>query len=149
MKLKDHSHKKISIIGAGNVGATVAQLCAYKELGDIVLLDILEGFAAGKALDLAQSGPLEKFNCKITGTADFKKTQESDVVVITSGLPRKSGMTREDLRDTNAEIVRSVATELIKYSPDTFLIVVTNPLDTMTWVAKKYITPGTLGCFWT
>jgi len=129
---------KISIIGAGNVGATVANICAGKRLGEIVLIDIIEGFAEGKALDISESSPLEQFDLNIKGGTDYKLTENSDIVVITSGLPRKPGMSREDLRDTNAEIVKEVSENIIKYSPNTFLIVVTNPLDTMTWVAKKY-----------
>lgn len=130
--------KKITIAGAGHVGSTVAQLCAYKQLGDIVLLDIVEGMPQAKALDIAESGPLELFDANITGTNDYENSKDSDVIVICSGLPRKSGMTREDLRDTNAEIVKNVTTLLAEHSPGAFLIVVTNPLDTMTWVAKKY-----------
>lgn len=130
--------KKITIVGAGNVGATTAQLCAYKKLGHIVLVDILEGYPQGKALDISESAPLEHFDGSVMGTNDYKDTLHSDVVIVCSGLPRKPGMTREDLRDTNAEIIKSVTGEIIKHSPDCFMIVVTNPLDTMTYVARKY-----------
>lgn len=130
--------KKITIIGAGHVGATTAQLCAYKKLGHIVLIDIVEGIPQGKTLDMMESAPLEDFDCNIIGTNDYADTRDSDIVVITAGMPRKPGMTREDLRDVNAEIVKTVTEQVIKHSPDCFMIVVTNPVDTMTWVAKKY-----------
>jgi len=130
--------KKITIVGAGHVGATTAQLCLYKYLGDVVMIDIVEGVPQGKALDLMESAPLEGFDMKITGTNDYADTANSDIVVITAGLPRKPGMTREDLRDTNANIVKEVTEKIIEHSPNCFIIVVTNPVDTMTWVAKKY-----------
>jgi len=130
--------KKITVIGAGHVGATTAQLCAYKKLGNIVLIDIVEGIPQGKTLDMLESAPLEDFDCNIIGTNDYADTRDSDIVVITAGMPRKPGMTREDLRDVNAEIVKSVTEQVIKHSPNCFMIVVTNPVDTMTWVAKKY-----------
>ncbi len=130
--------KKITIVGAGHVGATAAQLCAYKRLGNVVLIDIVEGVPQGKALDLMESAPLENFDMKISGTNDYADTKDSDIVVITAGLPRKPGMSREDLRDVNAGIVKEVAEKAIEQSPNCFMIVVTNPVDTMTWIAKKY-----------
>ncbi len=130
--------KKITVVGAGNVGATTAQLLAYKKLGNVCLLDVLEGIPQGKVLDLMESAPLENFDCKLFGLNSYEETANSDRVILTAGLARKPGMSREDLRDKNAEIVKMCAEEVIKYSPDCFMIVVTNPVDTMTWVAKKY-----------
>ncbi|MEK6591051.1 MAG: malate dehydrogenase [Nitrospinota bacterium] len=129
--------KKITIVGVGHVGATAAQLAAYKELGDIILIDIIEGVPQGKGLDLQESAPLELFDSSITGTNDYRDTADSSVVVITAGIPRKPGMSREDLLDTNVKIVRSVTEQVIKYSPDAFIIVVSNPLDAMCYVAMK------------
>ena len=126
---------KISIIGAGATGATTAHWCAIKELGDIVLVDVVEGLAEGKALDLAQAAPLERFDVRIVGTQDFAATADSDVVVITAGSPRKPGMSRADLVNVNAGIVRSVTEQVVRYSPNAFLIVLTNPLDAMTQLA--------------
>ncbi|MDO4551127.1 MAG: malate dehydrogenase [Planctomycetia bacterium] len=125
---------KISIIGAGNVGATTAHWCAAAELGDVVLLDIpqVEGMPKGKALDLFEASPIFGFDVKITGTTDYADTQGSDVVVITAGIARKPGMSRDDLLSTNAKIVGSVAAEVAKSSPDSVIIVVSNPLDAMT-----------------
>jgi malate dehydrogenase len=124
---------KITIIGAGNVGATTAHWCAAAELGDIVLLDIpqLEGVPAGKALDLMQASPIVGFDARIVGTTDYADTNASDVVVITAGIARKPGMSRDDLLATNAKIVGSVAAEVKATSPDAVLIVVSNPLDAM------------------
>jgi malate dehydrogenase len=124
---------KISIIGAGNVGATTAHWCAAAELGDIVLLDIpqTEGMPAGKALDLMQASPIVGFDSKIIGTNNYAETKDSDVVVITAGIARKPGMSRDDLLATNAKIVGSVATEIKASSPNAVVIVVSNPLDAM------------------
>jgi malate dehydrogenase len=124
---------KISIVGAGNVGATTAHWCAAAELGDIVLLDIpqTEGMPKGKALDLMQSSPIMGFDAHITGTHDYGDTAGSDVVVITAGIPRKPGMSRDDLLSTNARIVGSVAAEVARTSPESIIIVVSNPLDAM------------------
>ena len=128
---------KISIIGAGNVGATTAHWIAAKDFADIVLLDIVEGMPQGKALDLMQSGPVEGFNTKIKGTNNYEDTKDSDVVVITSGIPRKPGMSRDDLIATNTKIVKEVTQNAAKHSPDCIIIVVTNPLDAMVYVASK------------
>lgn len=128
---------KISIIGAGFVGATAAHWCAAKELGDVVLVDIVNGMPQGKALDLLEAGPIEGYDLKIIGTNDYADTANSDIVVITAGLPRKPGMTREDLVATNARIVGEVVTQVVKHSPNAILILVTNPLDTMVYLAKK------------
>ena len=130
---------KISIIGAGNVGATTAHWCAAAELGDIVLLDIPEtaSMPKGKALDLAQAGPIMGYDAEITGTTDYADTVGSNVVVITAGIPRKPGMSRDDLLQTNARIVGSVAREIKQTSPDAILIVVSNPLDAMVQRAQQ------------
>lgn len=130
---------KITVVGAGAVGATCADNIARKELAhELVLLDIKEGIAEGKALDMTQTAALLGFDTKITGsTNDYSKTAGSDVVVITSGLPRKPGMTREELIGTNAGIVKSVAENILKHSPNAIIIVVSNPMDTMTYLALK------------
>lgn len=129
--------KKISIIGAGFVGATAAHWAAEKELGDVVLVDILEGIPQGKALDLFEASPIEGFDARVTGTNSFEETKDSDVVVITSGVPRKPGMSREDLLEVNKKIIESVVAEVVQRSPKAILILVTNPLDTMTYLAVK------------
>ncbi len=131
------SRKKISIIGAGNVGATCAHWLAQKELADIVMLDIVEGLAAGKGLDLFESSPVGGFDVGFTGTCDYQATGGSDIVIITSGLPRKPGMSRDDLLKANTRIVTEVTQQVVAHSPDTFLIIVSNPLDAMTYVAAK------------
>ena len=130
---------KITIVGAGNVGASCAVFAAAKELGDIVLIDIPE-FAdktAGKALDLAQCAPIERFDSKIIGTSDYAHAKDSDVVIITAGMPRKPGMSRDDLIATNVKIVGEVATQIAKVAPNSVLIVVSNPLDAMVYTAWK------------
>ena len=129
--------KKISIIGAGFVGATAAHWAAEKELGDIVVVDIIEGLPQGKALDLFEASPVEGFDARVIGTNSFEETQGSDVVVITSGIPRKPGMSREALLETNKKIVESVVSQVVAKSPNAILILVTNPLDTMTYLAFK------------
>jgi malate dehydrogenase len=130
---------KISIIGAGNVGATSAHWAAAKELGDVVLVDIPEtkGMPAGKALDLFQASPIEGFDSHIVGATTYEPTSGSDVVIITAGIPRKPGMSRDDLIATNTNIVRSVAENVARHSPEAILIVVSNPLDAMVYVAWK------------
>jgi malate dehydrogenase len=130
---------KISVIGAGNVGASVAEYCAMKELADtIVLLDIKEGYAEGKAMDLNQCATLNGFNSHIVGsTNDYTKTAGSDVVIITSGMPRKPGMTREELIGVNAGIVKSVTANVLEHSPETIIVVISNPMDTMTYLSAK------------
>jgi len=130
---------KVTIVGAGNVGATCADAIAFRRIAsEIVLLDIKEGFAEGKALDITQTQTTLGFNTRVTGsTNDYSKTAGSDVVVITSGIPRKPGMTREELIGINAGIVKGVAENILKYSPDTIIVVVSNPMDTMTYLALK------------
>ena len=128
---------KVTVVGAGNVGATCANVLAHRNAAnEVVILDIKEGLSEGKALDMWQSAPIESYNTKTTGvTNDYEATAKSDVVVITSGLPRKPGMSRDDLISTNAGIVKSVTENIIKYSPETMIIVVSNPLDVMTYQA--------------
>ena len=130
---------KVTIVGAGNVGATCADAIAYQGMAsEVVLLDIKEGFAEGKALDMMQTATTLGFNTKIVGTtSDYKKTANSDVVVITSGVPRKPGMTREELIGINAGIVKSVADQVLAHSPETVIVVVSNPMDTMTYLTLK------------
>lgn len=129
--------KKIALIGAGNIGGTLAHLIGLKELGDVVLFDIAEGVPQGKALDLAQSGPVEGFNSSLKGTQDYKDIQGSDVVIVTAGVPRKPGMSRDDLLDINTKVIKSVAQGIKQYAPNAFVIVITNPLDAMVWVMKE------------
>ena len=128
---------KVTVVGAGNVGATCADVIAHKELAnEVVLLDIKENFAEGKALDIWQTAPVNMYDTRVKGsTNDYSKTADSDVVVITSGLPRKPGMSRDDLISTNAGIVKGVTDQIMKYSPNAIIIVVSNPLDVMTYCA--------------
>ena len=130
---------KITIVGAGNVGATCANVIAQRELAsELVLLDIKEGISEGKALDMMQTSTLLGFDTRVTGsTSDYSKTAGSDVVVITSGIPRKPGMTREDLIGTNAGIVKGVVDNILKYSPEAIFVIISNPMDTMTYLALK------------
>ncbi len=130
---------KVTIVGAGNVGATCADVIAYRGIAsEVVLLDIKEGFAEGKAMDISQCMTNTGWNTKVTGvTNDYAKTADSDVVVITSGIPRKPGMTREELIGINAGIVKSVADNVLKFSPNTIIVVVSNPMDTMTYLTLK------------
>jgi len=128
---------KITIIGAGNVGGSTAQRLVAEALGDVVLLDIEDGLARGKALDLAEAAPMYRSNCQVTGGSDYAITAQSDVVVITSGSPRKPGMSRDDLLKINTGIVRQVTEQVARHSPQAVLIVVSNPLDAMTYVAHR------------
>jgi len=129
--------KKVSIIGAGNVGASAAERIALRRLADVVMVDIVEGLPQGKALDLNEAGPVDGYDVRLTGSNGFDETRDSDVVVITSGLPRKPGMSRDDLLQKNFEIVKSVTQEVARRSPRAILIVVSNPLDAMAWTALK------------
>ena len=130
---------KISIIGGGNVGASCAVWAAHRELGDIVVLDIpdMADVVKGKMLDLAECAPVDRFDAQVIGTADYKDTADSDVVIVTAGIPRKPGMSRDDLIQTNVKIVKSVAEQLAKHSPQAVMIVVSNPLDAMVYTAWK------------
>jgi len=127
---------KISVVGSGHVGATVAQRLVEKELADVVLIDILEGVPQGKGLDMMESGPIEGFDSEITGTNDFGAMKDSQIVIITAGLPRKPGMSRMDLLQKNAGIVESISKDIARVSPQSIVIVVTNPLDVMCYVSK-------------
>jgi malate dehydrogenase len=128
---------KITVVGAGNVGATAAHWIAAKELADVVLVDIVEGVPQGKALDLAETAPIEGFDVNLRGSQGYEETAGSDIVIITAGLARKPGMSRDDLLKTNADIVGNCAEQVAKYSPDAILIIVSNPLDAMCQVALK------------
>ena len=128
---------KLIIIGAGNVGATAAHWAASKELGDVVLVDIVEGLPQGKGLDLREASPVEGFDSNIIGTNDYADTKDSDVIIITSGVARKPGMSRDDLLNINFNIVKSVTEQCVKYSPDAYYIVVSNPMDAMAYTAFK------------
>ncbi|MBE3569290.1 MAG: malate dehydrogenase [Bacillales bacterium] len=131
--------KKISVIGAGFTGATTAFLLAQKELGDVVLVDIpnLESPTKGKALDMLEASPVQGFDANITGTSNYEDTKDSDVVVITAGIARKPGMSRDDLVQTNQKVIKAVTKEIVKYSPNCFIIVLTNPVDAMTYTVYK------------
>src|SRR3982751_5854934 len=131
------TRKKITVVGAGNVGATAAHWLAAKELGDVVLVDIVQGVPQGKALDLAEAAPIEGFDVHLTGANGYDETADSDVVIITAGLPSKPGMSRDDLLRTNADIVGKVVDECVKRSPNSILIIVSNPLDAMCQVALR------------
>lgn len=129
--------RKVTVVGAGNVGATLAQRLAEKDLCDVVLVDIVEGVPQGKSLDLLEAAPVEKHDAKIIGTNDYEATRDSNIVIITAGVPRKPGMSRDDLISTNAGIMKKVTGQVVKYSPDSILIIVSNPLDAMCHVAYE------------
>jgi malate dehydrogenase len=131
------ARNKIALIGAGNIGGTLAHLAALKELGDVVLYDIIEGVPAGKALDLAQSAPIEGFDARLAGTRSYAAIRGADVVIVTAGIPRKPGMSRDDLLEVNAGIVKTVAAGIRRYAPKAFVIVITNPLDVMVGLMQK------------
>ena len=130
--------KKITLIGAGQIGGTLAHLIALKELGDVVLFDVAAGIAKGKALDIAQSSSVDGFNVKFSGTDDYKDIKESDVIIITAGVPRKPGMTRDDLLGINLKIIKQVAEGVKKNAPNAFVICITNPLDVMVMAFQKF-----------
>ena len=127
--------RKVTVVGAGNVGANVAQKVAAKELADVVIVDVVDGVPQGKGLDMLESAPVEGYDVKIAGTNGYEETAKSDIVVITAGFPRKPGMSRDDLLLANYEVVKSATEQAVKYSPDAILILVTNPLDAMCWTA--------------
>jgi malate dehydrogenase len=129
--------KKVTVVGAGNVGANCAMRIAGKELADVVLVDVVEGVPQGKGLDLLQSGPVEGYDVNVTGANDYGPTENSDVVVITAGLARKPGMSRDDLLVANYEVVKSATAQAVKQSPNAILVLVTNPLDAMCWTSLK------------
>lgn len=128
---------KISLIGSGNIGGTLAHLALINELGDVVLFDVAEGIPQGKALDLAQTSVIEGVDLKLKGTNDYKDIEGSDVIIVTAGVPRKPGMSRDDLVEINTKVIKSVGEGIKKYAPEAFVIVITNPLDAMVYVMKK------------
>jgi malate dehydrogenase len=131
------ARKKISLIGAGQIGGTLALLAGLKELGDIVLFDIAEGMPDGKALDIAEAAPVEGFDATIVGGSDYRLIEGSDVVIVTAGVPRKPGMSRDDLISINAGVIKNVGENIKTYCPQAFVIVITNPLDAMVWVMRQ------------
>src|SRR6187200_3226150 len=128
---------KIALIGAGMIGGTLAHLAAKKEMGDIVLFDIAEGIPQGKALDLSQCGPIEGFDAKLTGTNDYADIAGADVVIVTAGVPRKPGMSRDDLLGINLKVMKAVGEGIKQHCPNAFVICITNPLDAMVWALQK------------
>ena len=130
-------NKKVTVVGAGFVGATCARRIIEKDLADVCLIDIIEGLPQGRALDLMESAPVEGYSAQIVGTNDYKDTKDSDIVVITAGIARKPGMSRDDLLQTNAKIITDVVTKIVKHSPNAILIMVTNPLDVISYLAYK------------
>src|ERR1700754_3755082 len=132
------ARKKIALIGAGNIGGTLAHLAAQKELGDIVLFDITDGIPQGKALDLSQCGPVEGFDAKITGSNDYADIAGADVCIVTAGVPRKPGMSRDDLIGINLKVMKAVGEGIKTHAPNAFVICITNPLDAMVWALQKF-----------
>ena len=132
------ARKKIALIGGGQIGGTLAHLAAIKELGDIVVFDIAEGIPQGKALDLAQSGPVEGFDAKLSGANSYEAIAGADVCIVTAGVPRKPGMSRDDLLGINLKVMASVGAGIKQHAPDAFVICITNPLDVMVWALQKY-----------
>src|ERR1700744_4566211 len=132
------ARKKIALIGGGQIGGTLALMTAIKELGDVVIFDIAEGLPQGKALDLSQSGPVEGFNAKLKGTNDYADIKGADVVIVTAGVPRKPGMSRDDLIGINLKVMQAVGEGIKTYAPDAFVICITNPLDAMVWALQKF-----------
>ena len=131
------ARRKLALIGAGQIGGTLAHLASLKELCDVVLFDIAEGMPAGKALDLAESAPVDGFNASLTGTNDYALIEGADVVIVTAGVPRKPGMSRDDLISINAGVIKSVGENIKRFCPGAFVIVITNPLDAMVWVMQR------------
>jgi len=132
------ARKKIALIGAGNIGGTLAHLAAQKELGDIVLFDVVEGVPQGKALDLSQCGPVEGFDANITGSNDYADIAGADVIIVTAGVARKPGMSRDDLLGINLKVMKSVGEGIKNHAPDAFVICITNPLDAMVWALREF-----------
>ena len=132
------SRKKISLIGAGNIGGTLAHLIGLKELADVFIVDIAQGIPQGKSLDISQSAPVEGFDAKIKGSTNFSGIKNSDVIIVTAGSPRKPGMTRDDLIEINLKVMKSVGVAIKKYSPKAFVICITNPLDAMVWALREF-----------
>jgi malate dehydrogenase len=132
------ARKKIALIGAGNIGGTLAHLAAQQELGDIVLFDVVDGVPQGKALDLSQCGPVEGFDAKLTGTSDYADIAGADVIIVTAGVPRKPGMSRDDLLGINLKVMKAVGEGIKANAPDAFVICITNPLDAMVWALREF-----------
>lgn len=132
------ARNKIALIGGGMIGGTLAHLASLKELGDITVFDIAEGLPQGKSLDIAQSGPVEGFDAKLTGTNKYEAIEGADVVIVTAGVPRKPGMSRDDLLEINLKVMAQVGAGIAKYAPKAFVICITNPLDVMVWALQKY-----------
>ncbi|MXP41035.1 malate dehydrogenase [Altererythrobacter soli] len=132
------ARKKIALVGAGMIGGTLAHLAAMKEMGDIVLFDIAEGMPSGKALDLAQAGPVEGYDAKLKGTSDYADIAGADVVIVTAGVPRKAGMSRDDLLGINLKVMQAVGAGIKAHAPNAFVICITNPLDAMVWALREY-----------
>ena len=132
------ARRKIALIGAGQIGGTLAHLVALKDLGDVILFDIVDGVPQGKALDLSQSGPVEGFDASIKGTSEYKDIAGADVVIVTAGVPRKPGMSRDDLLEINLKVMEQVGAGIAKYAPEAFVICITNPLDAMVWALQKF-----------
>lgn len=131
------ARKKIALIGAGNIGGTLAHLCALKQLGDVILYDVVDGLPQGKALDIFEAGPIEGYDVSLTGTTKYTNIQGADVCIVTAGIARKPGMSRDDLLGINCKIMREVSENIAKYAPNAFVIVVTNPLDAMVTLCKR------------
>src|SRR3712207_995196 len=132
------ARKKIALIGAGMIGGTLAHLAAMRELGDVVLFDIMEGVPQGKALDLAQAGPVDGFDAKLRGTNDYADIAGADVCIVTAGVPRKPGMSRDDLLEINLKVMKAVGEGIRTHAPNSFVICITNPLDAMVWALREY-----------
>jgi malate dehydrogenase len=132
------ARKKIALVGAGQIGGTLALLAGQKELGDVVLFDIMDGVPQGKALDLAETAPVEGFNAKLSGTNSYEALEGADVVIVTAGVPRKPGMSRDDLLGINLKVMEQVGAGIAKYAPKAFVICITNPLDAMVWALQKF-----------
>jgi malate dehydrogenase len=132
------ARKKIALIGSGQIGGTLALLAAQKELGDVVLFDVVEGVGPGKALDIAQSAPSQGFDAVMKGTSEYKDIKDADVVIVTAGVPRKPGMSRDDLLEINLKVMEQVGAGIAKYAPKAFVICITNPLDAMVWALQKF-----------
>mgnify|MGYP000352877171 FL=1 len=132
------ARKKIALIGGGQIGGTLALLAGLKELGDVVIFDIAEGLPQGKALDLAQTGPVEGYNAALSGANDYKGIKGADVVIVTAGVPRKPGMSRDDLLGINLKVMKQVGEGIAKYAPNAFVVCITNPLDAMVWALRQF-----------
>jgi malate dehydrogenase len=132
------ARQKIALIGSGQIGGTLAHLAALKELGDITMFDIVDGVPQGKALDLAQSGPVEGYDAVLRGTSEYKDIAGANVVIVTAGVPRKPGMSRDDLLEINLKVMEQVGAGIAKYAPDAFVICITNPLDAMVWALQRF-----------